>query len=495
MADSSSSPQTEIMAELSSPRTEIMAESSTQENLEHEKRANVKTCHQCRQKTLNFVGSCKNIKKADKLCTIRFCHKCLLNRYGEKAEEVAILGDWICPKCRGICNCSLCMKKRGHQPTGIFVNKAKAAGFSSVSEMLQVKGFDFVDSLKAPSTSPITQVGEKDGVASLMTRGKENMNGNDDAGSSPRYIVSDESPNRVNGQGLLENNKETIHYCENDEGEEKGSKSLVREVPNGSSGVKKKEAGKSCISKKKKIVNEEIRLPEGAEITKVAGVDVPAQDVGPALQFLEFCSTFEEVLDVKKGEPASVLRDLFRGRSGRSGSAAVQFQIKLLKLILGLKEDQRLTSSSSSSGGSSWLEALRECASESKFLMEDLPADIFEKEDGYNELETSKKLKLLTFICDQSLGSVKLRNWIAEQHGIFAERKKQAREKLLAAEDKEKHTKMKMQDEIAKALQSGAPLSIPEHEAIVSEMKTEVESAHAESRNKELALKIVELAE
>ena len=31
------------------------------------------------------------------------------SRYGEKVEEVAKLEDWKCPKCRGICNCSVCM--------------------------------------------------------------------------------------------------------------------------------------------------------------------------------------------------------------------------------------------------------------------------------------------------------------------------------------------------------------------------------------------------
>ncbi|XP_042013107.1 cell division cycle-associated 7-like protein [Salvia splendens] len=97
---------------------------------------NGKTCHQCRQKTRDFSAACKN-HKIIKPCTIMYCHKCLLNRYGEKAEEVDGLGEWSCPKCRGICNGSVCMKKRGHQPTGILINMAKATGFSSVSEMLQ----------------------------------------------------------------------------------------------------------------------------------------------------------------------------------------------------------------------------------------------------------------------------------------------------------------------------------------------------------------------
>jgi len=34
---------------------------------------------------------------------------CVEFRYGEKAEEVDLLNDWNCPKCKGICNCSLCM--------------------------------------------------------------------------------------------------------------------------------------------------------------------------------------------------------------------------------------------------------------------------------------------------------------------------------------------------------------------------------------------------
>ncbi|WZZ06319.1 hypothetical protein YC2023_092240 [Brassica napus] len=65
-----------------------------------------------------------------------------LDQYGEKAEEVGALVDWRCPKCRGICNCSFCRKKRGQSPTGILTHKAKASGLSSVSELLEVEGHD-----------------------------------------------------------------------------------------------------------------------------------------------------------------------------------------------------------------------------------------------------------------------------------------------------------------------------------------------------------------
>ncbi|MQL75394.1 hypothetical protein Taro_007758 [Colocasia esculenta] len=96
---------------------------------------NGKTCHQCRQKTIAFSASCRN-DHGGKQCPIHFCHACLLNRYGEKAEEAVAADAWSCPKCRGICNCSICMKKRGQPPTGILAPIARSSGFSSVSEML-----------------------------------------------------------------------------------------------------------------------------------------------------------------------------------------------------------------------------------------------------------------------------------------------------------------------------------------------------------------------
>ncbi|XP_058776292.1 uncharacterized protein LOC131650608 [Vicia villosa] len=94
-----------------------------------------KTCHQCHQKTRDVVATCKNPRNG-KPCVIKICHKCLLNRYGEIVNEVNRQTNWMCPRCRGICNCSSCMKKRGQRPTGPLAHKAKASGFNSVSEML-----------------------------------------------------------------------------------------------------------------------------------------------------------------------------------------------------------------------------------------------------------------------------------------------------------------------------------------------------------------------
>lgn len=58
---------------------------------------------QCRQKTVEVKGKCST-------CTLFWCPRCLLNRYGEEVAAVNQLAAWACPKCRGACNCSNCRK-------------------------------------------------------------------------------------------------------------------------------------------------------------------------------------------------------------------------------------------------------------------------------------------------------------------------------------------------------------------------------------------------
>ena len=71
------------------------------------------------------------------MCTLYFCPRCLENRYSEKVEEANSAGNWGCPKCRKLCNCSNCRKKAGLQATGILANVARTAGFNSVSDLLE----------------------------------------------------------------------------------------------------------------------------------------------------------------------------------------------------------------------------------------------------------------------------------------------------------------------------------------------------------------------
>ncbi|XP_044438686.1 uncharacterized protein [Triticum aestivum] len=147
---------------------------------------NGKTCHQCRQKTMDFAVACTQPRKKG-LCPIHFCHKCLFNRYGENAEDMTKEAGWTCPKCRGICNCSFCRKKKGETPTGILAHAAKASGHSSVHDLL-IKGSDMVVAAQTLSSLPkkikkehkegnIKKVpGTGDATDGLLTEGDENTN-------------------------------------------------------------------------------------------------------------------------------------------------------------------------------------------------------------------------------------------------------------------------------------------------------------------------------
>eukprot|EP01018_Ginkgo_biloba_P001363 Gb_14071 [translate_table: standard] len=91
-----------------------------------------KTCHQCRQKTLGLRTQCSTCK----LVQGQFCGDCLYMRYGENILEVNKNSGWVCPVCRGICNCSLCRLKKGWAPTGSFYRQVKSLGFQSVAHYL-----------------------------------------------------------------------------------------------------------------------------------------------------------------------------------------------------------------------------------------------------------------------------------------------------------------------------------------------------------------------
>ncbi|XP_010263034.1 PREDICTED: uncharacterized protein LOC104601411 isoform X2 [Nelumbo nucifera] len=531
---------------------------------------NGKSCHQCRQKTMDFVASCKN-KRENKPCTIKFCHKCLLNRYGEKAEEMEVLDEWKCPKCRGICNCSFCMKKRGHQPTGILVHTAKATGFSSVSEMLKVKGPENLVSekiLKNVVASPKKQdaANKETDVTSPKNVGKENnFVGKFDLNLQPTPLTSDGNEKEI-GKNKRKNmsqndSSDNMHDEVRDDvapAEEKISKKsrVSKEVSitpikiEGKTGsdseenqlhekknfqvlkcyqgppqpvVKEEKTDKRDVSlpvcnkteianvgiadnvrikpkmlpESRKLKNKakifhkddadadaDIPLPNGVDVTTVAGIDLPPEDVGHALQFLEFCAAFEQVLDLKKGQAESILRELMRGRSGRGGmySSIVRFHIQLLSLILKDAGEESLLSPTSS--GDSWLKALAKCISDSQCALKCFPSDCFDRGgDGYDKLDASEKLRVLNFLCDEVLETVEVRSWIDEQNSKFIESEKEAKEKVIAAKNKEKGMKQKLRDEITKAilLKNGAPISISEHDDIVANMRIEVAKAHSET--------------
>ncbi|CAI8594140.1 unnamed protein product [Vicia faba] len=612
---------------------------------------NGKSCHQCRQKTMDFSASCKNPKNG-KPCTIRFCHKCLLNRYGEKAEEVDLLSDWMCPKCKGSCNCSICMKRKGQQPTGLLVYTAKASGFKSVSEMLSKKasrGLDkelVVDLFEEPGKeNPIGEnkslkVEEEKTKKLKQKKVKEISNANNVDDASQNKIlkkhkhckgVSDnaikinenaemdtkkegfvvdlfEEPEKENslGRNKVENEKtkkmkrrklkeisngnsvdaacqtktlkrkrcngvpeDEVKRNENADietkieehlvdlsgeaqqknslGENKGLKvenaktkkmkqKKLNGISNGNNGedacqkkilkrpkhchgvsdveVKRNEnaemetkvevshdvihvqldgplvdEGDNAGAKSKtnaiilqsQKIKEEIPLPLGTEMTKILDIEFALEDVGNALQFLEFCRVFGKALDLKKGEAGAILRTLIRKRNLRCGqnTLVVEFQIKLLTLIAS-ESDIESSSLTAGDGKRSWLIVLKDLITETG--LKEFPLDLLNKGiSGYNDLDLSKKLILLNFICDEALGTKKLRSYIEDQNAILAEEKKAARSKVAEAKEKERSLKQKLQDEMAKAIiQNGATFSILEYDALLSKIKGEAAKAHTE---------------
>eukprot|EP00897_Mesotaenium_endlicherianum_P008432 jgi/Mesen1/7617/ME000004S07887 len=93
---------------------------------------NGKTCHQCRQKTMGLRTSCSQCQSLHG----QFCGDCLFMRYGENVREANANGAWVCPVCRGLCNCSFCRVKRGWPPTGSLYRKVRELGYKSVAHYL-----------------------------------------------------------------------------------------------------------------------------------------------------------------------------------------------------------------------------------------------------------------------------------------------------------------------------------------------------------------------
>ncbi|XWS41972.1 hypothetical protein CRYUN_Cryun17cG0128200 [Craigia yunnanensis] len=91
-----------------------------------------KTCHQCRQKTLGHRTHCSKCNMVQG----QFCGDCLYMRYGEHVLEAIETPNWVCPVCRGICNCSLCRQAKGWAPTGALYRKISQMGFKSVAHYL-----------------------------------------------------------------------------------------------------------------------------------------------------------------------------------------------------------------------------------------------------------------------------------------------------------------------------------------------------------------------
>eukprot|EP00741_Cyanophora_paradoxa_P010405 tig00020531_g10063.t1 len=110
------------------------------------------TCHQCRQKTTDRKSECAN-EQCCKTEKGHLCGKCLYDRYGENIEEVWADPEWVCPVCRGFCNCSFCWKElTGGEATGALAPRARMLGYLSVAHYLA----DYSPGLRPPGIDRTT---------------------------------------------------------------------------------------------------------------------------------------------------------------------------------------------------------------------------------------------------------------------------------------------------------------------------------------------------
>uniref|UniRef100_A0A2H8TVT8 Cell division cycle-associated 7-like protein n=1 Tax=Melanaphis sacchari TaxID=742174 RepID=A0A2H8TVT8_9HEMI len=109
------------------------------------------TCHQCRQKTMDQKSYCRH--ENCKGMRGMFCGFCLGRRYGEDVAEALLNPLWACPPCRGRCNCSICRRDQGKDPTGQLAQVAKAKGYKSVCDLLRIIEEDVDSTNKNPIDS------------------------------------------------------------------------------------------------------------------------------------------------------------------------------------------------------------------------------------------------------------------------------------------------------------------------------------------------------
>ncbi|KAJ4769809.1 Zinc-finger domain of monoamine-oxidase A repressor R1 protein [Rhynchospora pubera] len=118
---------------------------------------------------------------------------------------------------------------------------------------------------------------------------------------------------------------------------------------------------------------QESLLPKGTILKNVAGVALKTEDVGPALQFLELCRTFSQVLRIKDGQPKRILEEIANYKAAGREQA-----------------------------GNAWLIAIKKLLSNQPFF-KDLPPSFFKSSSRYHDLNSTWKLQILNLLCDSAL--------------------------------------------------------------------------------------------
>ncbi|WZZ06318.1 hypothetical protein YC2023_092239 [Brassica napus] len=244
---------------------------------------------------------------------------------------------------------------------------------------------------------------------------------------------------------------------------------------------------------KEEEIQIEAKLPNGTSLTNVSGIDIPTEETGNVLQFLEFCSAFGKALDLKQGHAKSIVAAVFgSGRNTRRQQycSVIPMMIQLMQLISHDRDMYecflfcpRKKSLSLSATDSTWFSSLGECLLQSGFMSDVFRPETFKSGvSEYKKMDASTRLKLLNFLCDESLCTLKMRNFIEEQSKESDTKEREAKEKAAAAKEKEKQLRQKMQGDLVKAhmKKNGAPLSIEDHHKVLAQIKAEAKEAYGE---------------
>ncbi|KAJ0041127.1 hypothetical protein Pint_28151 [Pistacia integerrima] len=151
-----------------------------------------KTCHQCRQKTLGHRTHCCQCNKVQG----QFCGDCLYMRYGEHILEAKENPNWICPPCRGICNCSFCRQDKGWCPTGSLYRKISSLGYKSVAHYLIQTRRSQTNLEKDPETE--NQVSAKRSLPFPNTESKDSLQFDENLLGTAGLLAEDRKKEDVN---------------------------------------------------------------------------------------------------------------------------------------------------------------------------------------------------------------------------------------------------------------------------------------------------------
>ncbi|XP_044411787.1 uncharacterized protein [Triticum aestivum] len=216
-------------------------------------------------------------------------------------------------------------------------------------------------------------------------------------------------------------------------------------------------------------LKDEIVIPRGTLVTCVAGVEMQPEDVGAAIQFLEFCRSFGErnmscksllrlgclegftifvivmhvyasahlIFQIRKGQSEKIVKDITGDRQLREVSSVVaELHANLLSVI----ENGNYKPLKYPRHGDAWIRKLRKYITDSTlhakdFILEYLSHGL----SGYKNLSPSHKLDVLNSLCDEALSSEKLKTRIEARECV-------ARQKIRAATEKEKELKERQND-------------------------------------------------